>query len=783
MGKIVFITRREHNVNDPNIIITDSLDRLIEFLKNVDNPSLDSENNSLNPFTALPILEQLGYRDEDCYVIDRLSVKDRYINPFQNKTFVGANIQYDVKINKIHFGSDIRNVEDVMEVEQILNRGAKVSASLEATHLRRLNSYMEEDKAIRNEFISFTPNSILENRHIKYGAYDVTCVHKIRDVQDELIKKYKLEHRVFNIAFPCTAILADMCLEGFTLNKEEWKNILQENKKHKLLVERDLDNELVKLSSVYPAIKGGRFTATLRNRVDVVQEDLFGLTTTLNNNNLHNINYSSFNQLEDLFKRINEPIPLKKDKKDQQYKPSFAEEALEQYKIKYPKTKLLTFVNLLLQYREYEKRINSFGEIFMHSIIRNPTKKGKKNLLKKGFFRDDTQKVHTIYKQEFTRNGRLSSGDIDNGFYNSQNMIKENKYRHCFTLTEQEIKDGYFITTRDLTGAELVILGSLSQDSALIENYNKDLHSFLATPSYTNIIKYIISEMPEERQFNELYELLKVNKIYRSYQIKTGKKDELGKDIERDPTPEEIHKITLHRVEEALHFGKITINKHDYPDIRDPFKNVVYGVNYGAGPPKIAETLNIAIYYAELVLNAMRSTLPAAFAYLDKISQFGVNNGYVVFNDRTNSRTWFPEIIESWRNGREISNKIRSSVERFCKNGPISGTQADMIKESMVEVDKRVQILKNLKYLSQQTVAEKLQDQLFIDLPNEIKENYSSFDFSWKLQVHDELVVKHTISEFGDYMGKIMSDTCNKYLKNITMNVSGYTGHYWHKGD
>lgn len=778
MEQIIFITRRDYNINDPNILITDSLDKLIEFLKNVDDPSMDTENNGLNPFDALPILEQYGKYNES-YVIDRLSVKDRFLTPFQHKFFIGANMQYDIKINKVHFGTDIRNVYDIMEVEQILNRGANVSASLEETHLRRLGYPLEEDKAIREEFILMGPNSIILPKHIKYAANDVKVSHKIKDVQEELIDTYKLRHRVYNIAFPCTPILADMCLEGFTLNKEEWYRILQENKKNKLLVERELDQQLIELAIHYPQIKGGKYTATKRNTIDVVQTGLFDLETTISNQNVHNLNYSSFTQLAELFKRLKEPLPEQKDKKTQQYKPSFSEEALEQYKINFPDSKVIPFIKILLRYREFEKRINSFGEIFIKEFIRNPKKYGKKNLLKRGYYRSDTQKVHTIYKQEFTRNGRLSSGGTDIGFYNSQQMIKENKYRHCFTLTPEEIAEGWWISTYDLSGAELVILGSHSQDKALIENYDKDLHSYLATPAYTKIVRYILNNAPPNRVHQELYDLLKLNKIYKSYQIPTGEKDANGDDIKRDPTNEEIKEITNKRVEDAIKNKGIIINKKDFPDIRDPFKNVVYGVNYGAKAPKIAETLNIAVYYAELVLTSMRESLPQAFAYLDRVSNFGVTHGYVIYNDRTNSRTWFPEVLNAWKMNRPISNKDKSSVERFCKNGPISGTQADMIKEAMVEVEKEVQYIKSLQSLNQSLLA----DQIREGLPQAIKENLKDFDFKWKLQVHDELVVMHKIKEFGDYMGKIMSDTCNLYLKGITMKVSGVTTHYWHKGD
>lgn len=79
----------------------------------------------------------------------------------------------------------------------------------------------------------------------------------------------------------------------------------------------------------------------------------------------------------------------------------------------------------------------------------------------------------------------------------------------------------------------------------------------------------------------------------------------------------------------------------------------------------------------------------------------------------------------------------------------MSGTQADMIKEGMVEIDKFVR-------------KEKI-------------------PFKWMLQVHDEIVYKHQDKDLRPIVENIMTDTCNLYLKGITMEIAGYTGHVWNK--
>ena len=298
---------------------------------------------------------------------------------------------------------------------------------------------------------------------------------------------------------------------------------------------------------------------------------------------------------------------------------------------------MIEFINVLLEFKVILKEIDSFGEIFLREYM----KQGKTgNKMKRGYYQPKTDKIHTIYKQEFTANGRLSSGgdkkgkdDIGIGFDNSQNWPKKEHVRSCITLTQQEIADGWWICTVDLTAAELVILASKSQDTNLMLHCRRDLHSYLATHSYTNIVQYCRSTMVSNRCYDELYQLLKVNRLQKAYRISEGNIN--GIDITRLPTKQEIDSITKQRVEEALDTNAITIDKKKYPDIREPYKNCTYGVTYGAKDDKIAGTLNIAPYYAKLAMEGIYHAIPQAMAFLDTMARKAVREGYIVCNDRT----------------------------------------------------------------------------------------------------------------------------------------------------
>lgn len=745
-----FITHKQPEWNHKDIEILDNLAKFKEMVKNTDYIGADTENNGLYIHKTIPLLTQFS-DGVDSYVIDSTSFGTEYLHEtdLHKKIVLLHNAQYDYKILKYLYNYELYNIIDTMSIEQILGRGSGRSASLEETHLRRLGSYMPISKATRQDFSTMTTNSTFEIDHVLYSAYDPKCLIDIYNVQKQFIDRYNLGRRVYEIAHPVVSILGDMSLNGFTLDKDGWLKLLQENKQEKFKVELQLDAIIREFSLKYKLLRGGMWTNP-RRKADLIQTDLFGNSTPISNENKKNVNYSSQKHLIKLFKILKEPIPQKLDKDDkgEEYnkttKDSFAEEALEQYKIEYPGSILIPFINKLLEYRKYEKAINSFGDIFLSEFI----KKRNSKKYKKGYYNPITDKVHTIYKQEFTKNGRLSSGDVKVGYYNSQQIPKENKYRNKFTLTKEEIQQGWYITTIDLSSAELVILASLSGDKKLIQliKEGKDLHSHLASAIYTKIIKYIFENMSENRAYDEIANLVKPNRLQKDLE-KEVVVDGVTKFVEySDSELEAIHKS---RIDSILSSRRFTVNKKTEPDIRNPVKNIVYGINYGAGEEKVAETLNIAPHFAKLAMEAMREELPDAFAYLDRIANFGVKHGYIIFNDRTNSRHWFKSWLDAREQGRDLKQKEKSSIKRACKNYGISGTQADMIKESMVTINNMKRTL--------------------------------NWNFHWLLQVHDEIVFKHQEKDVAQIVGQCMIETCNAYLKDIEMNISINIGTFWNK--
>lgn len=169
---------------------------------------------------------------------------------------------------------------------------------------------------------------------------------------------------------------------------------------------------------------------------------------------------------------------------------------------------------------------------------------------------------------------------------------------------------------------------------------------------------------------------------------------------------------------------------------RTTFKGVTFGLVYGATEMRIAALLRISLKDAKIVVATLRNEMPGVFHYLDSVAYEAIHKGYVVFNQRTNSRRVFKEALDAYRNNQTVPYKRHGIIGRAAKNAPIQGTNADLMKESMVEV---------ADYL----------------IKNQI-------DGHILLQVYDELVIElpddDKIYEHAEKIQYYMETTADKYL-------------------
>lgn len=714
-------TRHQYNfkkiieeAKNTEITILNTLDVLLNWLDKSNIIYFDKEFTNLNFINALPILTQIGDYDNQ-FVIDDLSFKSlNYLELYKEKLFVGHNIKIDLSISRKQ-GLNLRNVQDTMITEQRLGLDSKRKNDLSSSYTRRCKKEVLYDKSIGLEFVKMNNNSEIQFKHIFYSAMDVKYVAELHKAQIPYIKKYNFEKLLYEIEFPLIPIIVDMELEGFTINIEGWKKVVINNKKNLFNCELDLDRELIKLGF------RNKTQLKIRKSESIVQFGLFsGTDRDINSGTFDKINYSSSKQVLQLFesKKLTLPtmIGKKVDKKTgiktSELRNSLQIEALQAYNLNFPNNIFYNFINKLIEYKEIQKEISSFGEKFYNYKIYKKT-------IKKficGYLNEITNKIHTVYRQCMTKTGRFSSGEADLGFYNSQQIPADKKYRSLFTLTQEEIDNDWWITTADLTGAEVVIMCAFAKDKQLYKwaIEEDDLHSPLATLCWKAIYNYRVNKYGKENHKKFIITSTSNNK-------ETGK------------------------VEVTTLTEDFIINKKINNTFRTDFKSVGFGVIYGAGYKTIAKVLNIIPEEAKIVIKVIENTIPETFNMVKKASEFAVNRGFVIHNNRTNSLKRFVAAFKSAPSQEEIV--AMTSEARNCR---IQGTQADMIKEAIVNI---------YKYFKENNI---------LNCP--------------LLQVHDELVWKHKGKENGKHIARIMGKTATLYLEGFTKMKADYiTSHTWEK--
>ena len=229
-------------------------------------------------------------------------------------------------------------------------------------------------------------------------------------------------------------------------------------------------------------------------------------------------------------------------------------------------------------------------------------------------------KIHTNFHQI------LDTGRVSSSKPNMQQIPAHNSFRNCFVAPE-----GWSFVSADYSSQELNVIAFGSKDPVWLKalEEGQDLHSTCA----------------------EL--------VYGEQWLTSGEDD-----------CEYISK-------------KEKCNCPSHKKLRTNVKTINFGLAYGMGPNKLADTLNISIDDAKLLIEKYFTAFPAIKGFLDKLGNFGKKFGYIKtfppYNRKRWFTNWYPRI---WDNA---SSKMElGSIERASKNTPIQGASADMTKRALV---------------------------------------------------------------------------------------------------
>lgn len=395
-------------------------------------------------------------------------------------TVVAHNAKFDAEFIFTNYGVLLKNWYCTQVGSQLITNGnqLKYDYDLVSTLERDLKVVYElsvEKEVLQKSFtLGYTTESLYA-KQLQYVAVDTKYLPALYAAQLVEIKKLKLE-KILDLEMDLLPVLAKMELSGVQIDVENWKTLIKEKWEPRLLeIEDDLDKILLVilegLLSANNAVKR-RYT---RQRIRISTEvlDLFGGTETVLSGGEKSISYSSQAQVIQLFKDLGQAVPVqdvKEKQKDGTYKTitkeTVDEKSLNTYLTEHPESLLNDFIVRLLDYREVDKLLSTYGDKFLKLL-------------------DGSGCVHTRYTQSFTATGRLSSKEP-----NLQNIPNIDAEKDLGDVRKLFIaRRGYKIITCDMSGAEIAIAADYSGEPILLKSLLEglDLHSELASLSYSII--------------------------------------------------------------------------------------------------------------------------------------------------------------------------------------------------------------------------------------------------------------------------------------------------------
>jgi DNA polymerase I-like protein with 3'-5' exonuclease and polymerase domains len=517
------------------------------------------------------------------------------------------------------------------------------------------------------------------------------------------------------------------------VNTGEWKQAKDLTKKDKLWHLYRADNHL-EGKSVRPRLYG--VNSFMDKEQDTIKREFFGCG---NNFHIHHIDFdSSNNRLENLaimtpkghsrYHALESNLGgsengFKKGVKNPSHRGVVHNKILlEKYQVlrmiyatSCKPTKVImdfqTFKNKCLEYKidlnQVSKRFSNKGYlskvIIKRALFKASTTEEASRMLGIGTRR--LKELCKYYEIEYSNHRFISleEGDFAHVYdltieNNANFIVQELNVHNCADPNLQQIPSnvnyrqcfvapkGRKLWTCDYSSAELRILASLSRDQTMLNILSSggDLHGYAATPIYRYLYK--------------------------------------------DP--------------------RAIVDKHNHGEFRSRMKNVIFGLLYGAGVGKIAELLDIDSYKAQKSYDILVKTFPDAFDYLEKMSRFGVMNGYIVVDEKLYQRRWFEEFFDG---SGYLNKRERSMIERRSKNTPIQATNGQMMKLALVYVD---------DYITKNKLGSRIVS-----------------------TVHDEMVVEVGEGEEGHvetfkYLMKVAGD---EFLDGVEMDVEDKLLEYWSK--
>lgn len=387
----------------------------------------------------------------NCKKVTKLSYLLDIINNTKDLTIVGHNIKFDAKFIFQKFNILLLKLYDTMIAEAVLTAGLDSSySSLQALVNKYANVIL--NKEARELFIGKRDN-IFTEEELTYSITDVEYLENIYFKQTEKAKELNLTE-VINLEMALLPVVVSMETFGVKIDVEALDNLIEFYKdKAKILKEELKDVILSEIQSKFYGKNLYEIACLLNIPVKTknVIKSLSSITDIEYSINWirDNINLNSSKQMLTILNLCDIPVQ------------NTNEQTLRDYES-------VTIVNKLLEYRDAEKLVSTYGE----------------NLLEK--IDPKTKTIYPEFNQVGTATGRFSSSNP-----NCQNIPAISDYRKIFVP-----RAGYKFITVDYNQQEYRLAGALANDKCIIDAYknNYDIHTLTASIAFKCNIKDVTKE-------------------------------------------------------------------------------------------------------------------------------------------------------------------------------------------------------------------------------------------------------------------------------------------------
>jgi DNA polymerase I len=383
----------------------------------------------LDPYMGRVILILLGDLENRFIIDTRADLDLSHIQcVVENDTIpkYGLNLRFDCKYVMHHYGWLPRRLVDAQIIEQVIRVGifsitkeAKVGMVRKMTSMASLvkfyfNETIDKDKTMRIDFWK-TPPGKFSKRQIEYFKGDIAWPIRIAKAQSKIAAERGLMDKLRS-EFDLIPVLAQMELEGMTLDVPKWLGLYHHAVKQVAEGEKKLD----KLLGV----------------TNLVQEDLLGDATIL-----RSVNYGSPVQVAKLMERNGIPG----------FYDSYNSKMLGTESKKFIIGKLMgdipaEITDTMVKFRQMEQRRDSYGLNFINKL--HPV----------------TGKIHPDYTQAILTTLRISCSP------GLQTIPRDEEYRASFVAGK-----GYVFSIVDASQIEARIITDMTRDPVAIDVFKKGL--------------------------------------------------------------------------------------------------------------------------------------------------------------------------------------------------------------------------------------------------------------------------------------------------------------------